>query len=567
LRHARCSLTILIEWADKSMMAEAVRSNPKKTFLSGVLLLSMSTVLVKVLGLIYKIPMLTYLGSEGMGYFNSAYEIYALFCVIASAGLPVALSVLISSSVARGEEERVPAIYRASMTIFVWIGILGTAIMLFLAGFFCRLIKSEHAYYCILSIAPTVFFVCISSGVRGYFQGYQKMLPTAVSQLLESVGKLVFGLLLARFALHRGYTTSVVAAFAGLGLTLGSAFSMLYLLLEKRRFSQRNPWHSARKNTENTEKSSKIWKRLARLAIPMTLGASLVSMTKLIDMTMILRRLQSIGYTEIAANEAYGSYTTLALSVYGLLPALINAVALPLVPMLSSSIASGDRHRQAEMIRMSYRITATLAIPTALGISAFARPILSILFGSDPQAVSFAAPLLSYLGVSVFLSCMITATNSVLHAYQEVHRPIRSMLFGAAVKVAGAYLLIGIPQIGLVGAPISTFFCNAIVVLLNLGFVSALCPIGKLKALFLKPLLAAALSVGLSMWVYWLVERHAWAGGAIALAFLVAVSAYLLLACFLGVICREDVRLLPMGDRLCHALQRTGILRKTEDKK
>lgn len=548
-------------------MAEAVRSNPKKTFLSGVLLLSASTLLVKLIGLIYKIPMLTYLGSEGMGYFNSAYEIYALFCVIASAGLPVALSVLISRALASGDSHRVASIYRASMTVFVWIGILGTAIMIFLAGFFCRLIKSENAYYCILSIAPTVFFVCISSGLRGYFQGYQNMLPTAISQLLESLGKLVFGLLLARFALQKGYGTSLVAAFAGLGLTLGSAVSMLYLLVEKKRVSFENQAVSDRKNAENTEKFKAVWRNLARLAIPMTLGASLVSMTKLIDMTMILRRLQSIGYTEVAANEAYGSYTTLALSVYGLLPALINAVALPLVPMLSAAIASGEKHRQKEMIRMSYRITATLAIPAALAISAFARPILSTLFGSDPQAVAFAAPLLSYLGVSVFLSCMITATNSVLHAYQEVHQPIRSMLFGALAKIVGAYLLIGIPRIGLIGAPISTFFCNAIVVFLNLWFVSKLCDVGELKSVFLKPLLAATLSLGLAVWVYWMLGRMIGSGlFSMLAAFCVAGCAYLLSACFLGVFYAQDIRLLPMGDRICRVMQRLGLLRNPEDR-
>ena len=202
-------------------MTRRVGNDVKKTFFSGVLLLTLSTILVKVIGLIYKIPMLTYLGSEGMGYFNSAYEIYALFCVISTAGLPVALSVLISAAVARGEHRSVKRIYRVALTVFLLVGILGTTVMLLFAKRFCEMIKSDNAYYCILSISPTVFFVCLSSALRGYFQGWQRMMPTALSQVIESAGKLFFGLLLAHFSLQRGYDTATTAAFAGVGTAAG----------------------------------------------------------------------------------------------------------------------------------------------------------------------------------------------------------------------------------------------------------------------------------------------------------------------------------------------------------
>lgn len=538
-----------------------MQKNTGKAFLSGVLLLSLSTLLVKIIGLIYKIPMLTYLGSVGMGYFNSAYEIYALFCVVATAGLPVALSILVSDALARGERARVGRIWRTSLTVFLAVGILGTAIMILFSRRFCELIRSEHAHGAILAISPTVLFVCLSSALRGYFQGYQRMLPTAISQILESAGKLVFGLLLARYALEKGYGTPMVAAFAGIGLTLGTLLSFLYLLIEKLRFHP-NETADAEEGTEASRQPLRIWQSLARLAVPMTLGASLVSLTKLIDMTMILRRLQAIGYSELLANEAYGSYTTLALSVYGLLPALVNAIALPLVPMLSAAIASGDRERQAQMIRSSYQLTALFAIPASLGVAAYARPILMLLFSQDAEAVSIAAPLLSYLGMSVFLSCMITATNSVLHAYQAVRRPILSMLVGAAVKVLSAYLLIGAPQIALLGAPISTLLCNAAVVLLNLAFASSLCRVSRLGEVFFKPLLAATLATGGS-WVLYtcLILPHAGEGAlATGAAILLTVVLYLFFALLTGAISAELIILLPMGERLCHILQKMRLL-------
>lgn len=542
-------------------MVERVPGNAKKSFFSGVLTLSLSTVLVKIIGLIYKIPMLSYLGSEGMGYFNSAYEIYALFCVIATAGLPVALSVLISGALAKGDEEGVRRVYRTAFSVFLWIGILGTAVMILLARRFCVMMKSEQAYYCILSIAPTVFFVCVSSALRGYFQGYQRMMPTALSQLLESAGKLVFGLWFARSALTRGFDTPAVAAFAGLGLTLGTAVSVLYLMVEKARFQSAKKETHEEKHPKNSEKCREIRKTLARLAIPMTLGASLVSITKLIDMTMILRRLQSIGYSEIAANEAYGSYTTLALSMFGLLPSLINAVALPLVPILSAAIASGKREEQEQIIKSSYRLTAMLAIPAALAISAYARPILLLLFGKEPEAVAIAAPLLSYLGVSVFLSCMITATNSVLHAYRVVNRPILSMLAGALIKMTSAYFLIGNAGIAMLGAPISTFLCNAVVVLFNLWFATGFCRVSELRSIFFKPLLCATIAVGVSYLFYLTMTFKLGEGVTITLVSLgLAGALYLIFSCVFGAFYEEDLLALPMGERICRYLQKWKLL-------
>ena len=351
----------------------------KKVFFSGVLLLTLSTILVKLVGLIYKIPMLSYLGSEGMGYFHSAYEIYAIFCIIATAGLPVALSVLISAALAEDKEEDAERIWQVSLHLFVIIGLLGSILMWGLAKPICRFIKSQDALGCIVSIAPTLFFVCVSSAIRGYFQGYQKMLPTAISQLWEATGKLVFGLLFAHIAFKHGASIPELAAAAGWGVTAGTILSTIYLAIEKTRFRKK-----LRRNreVEPPNRTPSVKKNLLKIALPITLGSFLVSLTKLVDMSMILRRLQSIGYTASEANEAYGSYTTLAISVFALLPTLLNSIALPLVPILSSAIAGGDRAVEHKMIELSYRINALIGIPSAVGITLFAKPILVVVWQS-----------------------------------------------------------------------------------------------------------------------------------------------------------------------------------------
>ncbi len=537
----------------------------KKVFFSGVLLLTLSTVLVKVVGLFYKIPMLSYLGSEGMGYFHSAYEIYAVFCIIATAGLPVALSVLISAALAEGKEREAERIWQISLTLFVLVGLIGSLLIWGFARPICRWIKSEDAFGCIVAIAPTLFFVCVSSAIRGYFQGYQKMLPTAVSQLLEALGKLIFGLLFAHFALKQGASVPALAAAAGWGITAGTILSTVYLAFERIRFRQKA---DGRNKIEFSLREHTVEKKLLKIALPITLGAFLISLTKVVDMSMILRRLQAIGYTSSEANEAYGSYTTLAISVFALLPTLLNSVSLPLVPILSSAIASGDRITEHKMIELSYRLNALIAIPASIGITLFAQPILSLLFTNQSKAVETAAPLLSILGISVFLSCMITATNSVLHAYREVKKPIYSTLAGVLTKAIAAYLLIGIPTIGLLGAPISSFFCNAVIVAMNMHFVNKLCEAVDIKSLFLYPTLLSVLTVGIAYGEHLFLCYHLGSNVFTTLIpMATAVLLYLVLGCLLGLISEEDLSALPGGNKICSILLKMHLLSKKEFEK
>lgn len=534
----------------------------KKVFFSGVLLLTLSTILVKFVGLFYKIPMLSYLGSEGMGYFHSAYEIYAIFCIIATAGLPVALSVLISAALAEGKEGEAERIWQVSLTLFFIIGLVGSLLMWALARPICRWIKSEDAFGCILSIAPTLFFVCISSAIRGYFQGHQKMMPTAFSQLLEALGKLIFGLLFAHLALKRGAGVPALAAAAGWGVTAGTVLSTLYLTLEKIRFRKKD--HTAG-NADLPEHGRAIEKKLLKIALPITLGSFVISLTKVVDMSMILRRLQAIGYTPAQANEAYGSYTTLAISVFALLPTLLNSIALPLIPILSSAIACGDRMTERKMIELSYRINALIAIPASLAITLFAEPILSLLFGSQREAVETAAPLLSILGISVFFSCMITATNSVLHAYREVKKPIYSTLAGLITKGITAYILIGMPAIGLWGAPISSFFCNAVIVVMNMYFVSRFCDDLEVKSMFVRPTLLSLLAIGVAYGEF-LLLCHQFGENALTTLISMATAAllYLVFGCLFGLISAEDISALPLGKKICTVLSKLHLFSKNE---
>ncbi len=481
--------------------------------MGGVSVLTVSALMVKVIGLLYRIPMLAHLGTEGMGYFNTAYELYALFCVIATAGLPVAMSVLISSSEAdpqKGGEAR--RIFRVSLGAFV---VIGTAGMLLLYGFsdgLAALFKNNGAAAGMRMIAPTVLLICLSSAFRGYFQGKRSMTPTAVSQVIEALGKLLLGLTFAAIAQRRGCDLPTTAAYAVLGLTVGTGISVVYLWVHKIILDRRRP--AVSKLPRDRSADIDTLGRLLVTAIPVTFGAAVMSVTKVVDLALILRRLQAVGLDEAAANALYGCYSTLVLPLFHMLPTLTTSVSLPTVPALSAALGqrTDEGLANAKKITMSaLRLTLIIAIPAAIGLSVFSEDVLTLLFGAQPEAVRTATPWLTCIALSVPMSCLITVSGALLQGSGHAARPVISLICGTAVKAVLAYVLLGLPEVGMMGAPISTLVCDSVIVVLNFTFITRLIP-GLLPSgkEFIKLIAFPLLTGGGAVTLVWFARR--WLG-------------------------------------------------------
>ncbi len=518
--------------------------------MSGVLLLSFSTVIVKIIGLAFKIPMLSFLGAEGMGYFNSAYEIYALLCVISTAGLPVALSMMISTARANNDAARVKRVYRSAKYVFFALGFGGSALMMIFARELAHIIGNDDAYLCIVAIAPALLLVCCSSAIRGYCQGFEYMTPTAISQLIEALGKLVFGILLAMLAISRGYPIFAVAAFAVFGISLGGFVSLLYLVMAK---SFKRPERAITDNiTRARAARGGVVRELIGIALPITMGSAVLGLTRIIDMTLIMRRLAALGTSMAESNKIYGSYTTLAIPVFSLIPALITPISMALVPQLTAFAHRRDAEGEQTVIENSVRLTVLLSMPASFGLTLFARPVLEILFAGQSEAIAISTPLLSALGASVLFSCLITTTNAILQSYRHVCLPIISMAMGVIIKLVSTYLLLGVESIGILGAPIGSLLCNVSVVILNLCFMRAqtnVC-LRASKVLF-KPLVASCIAVGGAFALYLYIYRYTHSiliafGAAIVLALIM----YIWLSFMTGSLTKNDVMLLPFGERI-----------------
>lgn len=529
-------------------------------FLTGVLLLSLSTALVKIIGLGVKIPLLSTLGAVGMGYFNSAYEIYALLCVVSCAGLPTALSMIISARKEQGDEAGVERAFTAANVCFFLLGAVGSASMLFFSKQISEAIGNENARYSILAIAPSLLFICLCSGVRGYFQGHGDMLPTAVSQLIEAVCKLLFGVGFGMLSVGLGASLAQSAAASVLGITLGIILSCCYLFVAKIRY----------KKNSNAEKDLKKGRRphrndlviLLKIAFPITLGSVFMSSCRVVDMALILRRLQTIGYTQTEASGIYGAYTTLAVPVFSLVPSLITPISLALIPKLSGAVARNDPAAETEITDRSIRLTAILAIPSAMGIALYSRQILSLLFLGQDEAVEIAAPLLAVLGLSVFFSGMITTTGAILQSYGQTVRPIISMGIGTVIKAILAFILIGVPDVGVMGAPVSTLACDFTVTVINLYMISKRVPkeqsFSSAAKSFGLPLLNSFVSIAVSFGAFLLVEKNGGDKIAFLISLITAIVIYGTLSLLTGVVGEQDIKELPVVGKLFLKLKKNN---------
>lgn len=535
----------------------------KNLFFSGVLILTFSNMLIKVIGLVLKIPLQHILGDDGMAYYNVSYNIYVWFYTISTAGLPVAVSILISESRAKGNFREAKRIFHITLTLFFIIGLLGMAAMMGGSKLFAAAYKFGDSYIAILAIAPTLFFICISSAIRGYFQGYQNMVPTAVSQIIEAIGKLTIGILFAYYGINQGYSLPVVAALTVLGLTIGVAAGMLFLCVAKLLFRE-GPYNEEYRCPESDTLPVRSTKRLLWLlvitAVPITLAASVMSFTNMIDGMIISRRLQSIGYTEALTRNMFGNYMTLAVSMYNLPPALIYPISYSVIPLLSAAIATGDKKRVSFIMNSAFKTAALISIPCSLGVAVLSGPILKLLF--PEVSANRAAPLLSVLSLSIFFVGMLAITTAVLQANKLERKPITAMIAGSVVKLVSSYILIGIPAVGMYGAPIGTFLSYLTISAINFYFLAKYIKlILDVREIFVRPLIASIACAAAAIGSYRLLESvispKVATLGAIACAAAVYIIAVFVFRC----VVKEDILLLPKGQRIYSMLHRIKLLK------
>jgi len=300
---------------------------------------------------------------------------------------------------------------------------------------------------------------------------------------------------------------------------------------------------------------------LLLVSIPIMLSSSVMSFTNVIDGIIISRRLQGIGYTEEMARVVFGNYKTCAVSLFNMPPALIYPITYSLIPLLSATIASGDKARVDMIQRSTLKLASIIAIPCALGMSVLSEPILMLVFG-NAESAELAAPLLSILSLSIFFIGMLSMTNAVLQAHKLERKPVISLVVGSIVKLVASYILIGTPGIEMYGAPIGTFLCYLTIVALNFYFMAKHIGVSpKIASVFVKPFVASAVCSVMAVLSYRLFDSTIGGRTATLASILVAVVVYGVVLLVTKGISREDLELLPKGEKIARIMERARLIK------
>ncbi|MGN0674636.1 MAG: polysaccharide biosynthesis C-terminal domain-containing protein [Oscillospiraceae bacterium] len=461
----------------------------KQSFMLGSAILILSALISKLAGALFRIPLANMLGGTGMGYFSGAYGIFMAVYAVSVTGLPAAVAKLTAESSALERFANLRRIKSSALLFFSVTGLAFTVLMLLFACPFCLLTSGLETVPAVIAIAPSVFFGCVTSVYRGYYEGLRNMVPTAVSQVIEGLVKLAAGLALCLLVLKNpdkfellgkrfgGGILPVAAAAAVLGVTVSTAAGTLFLIIRDKLFGDGlSPVLIAETGGKNCLDSRRsIISSLLKTAVPIALGALVTNLTSLIDLATIMRSLEAAinknpeyfsSVTDIISaaelpNFLFGSFTGLAVTVFNLVPSFTNMFGKGILPALSEAFAAKDKAKIREYTEKAMLATALVSFPSGIGISVLSGGILTTLFPSKPLETSLCTLSLSVLGIGVIFLCISSTVFAVLQAAGRPDLPVKLMLAGVAVKLSGNLLLVRIPELNIAGAAAATVLCYA----------------------------------------------------------------------------------------------------------
>ena len=531
-------------------------TNRKQTFLGGAAVLAMSTAIVKVIGAIYKIPLNRLLGTSGFGYFNTAYDIYAVLLMVSTTGLPVAMSRMISEARALGRTRQIRQIYRVSLLVFLVIGLVGAGGMAILCNQLAALMSQKESWFAILCLSPAVLFICLVSADRGYFQGQSNMVPTSVSQILEAVCKL--GLGLAAAWLFKKKTGSMIYAAGGaiLGVTVGTLAAMVYTTARRRRAMAELDAEDCLDPTVYTGRDTA--KELLRIAVPITLGAAGMQFIIAIDAAVYMARLKgAAGFASETADDMKGVYN-FCQTLFNMPCAFITPITVSAIPAITEQLTRRSSRGARMVAESGIRVMSLIAMPCAAGLIVLAEPILRLLGGYTGEKLALAVRLMRLLASCIVLNSLVLVVTAILQAHGFVHLPVLNLAVGGIVKVIVNFVLVGNPKINIVGAPIGTLSCYILVAALDVFAMKRVLRrpprvFANLYKAGISALVVGPAALGGYALLVKLGVRSAilCTGGGILAAAVVYAAAVLMLK----TITYEDCKLLPKGEKIAKLLR------------
>ena len=540
-------------------MAKEKRTIKKESFMQGVVTIMFSQILIKVLGLIYTLYLTNRdgFGDAGNAIYASGYQIYALLLTVSSIGVPNAISKLVSERLAVGDNKGANRIFKVALVTFGTLGAIGSMLLFFgahvIAYNWTQIPESELT---LVALAPAIFFVSISSVFRGYFNGRRTLKITARAQTLEQIFKTIFTIGIVEVAAYATSTsTEMMAAGANVATTLATFSSFAYLFMYYR-LKRKEIGNEIQSSTNyKHENVKKIVKNILMVSIPLTLSSIMTSFNKNIDSFTVKRILSTYMSSDIAT-KLYGQLSGKVDTVTNLPLAINIAFATALVPAISAAKAQNDRESATKRTSFSLLTSMLIGLPCVVGMIVFAQPILNLLYPNANEG----ALLLQLISVSVIFSILDQTINGALQGFGKVMIPATALGIGCIVKLILNIILLKIPFFNVYGAAIGSIACHAVAfaIVFNVlkKYVKLDLPFNKFV---IKPVIATAIMAICSYTLYLLMNRIISGNLATLIAMIFAVIIYLAAVVALKIYNKEDIYMLPKGEKIYKFLEKLKI--------
>ena len=512
--------------------------------------------LSRVLGLFMRIPLTHFLGDEGNAYFGVAFQVYAFFLVVSSAGLPATISKLVSERLALGQYHDAHAVFKTALFLSIIVGAICSLVFLFGARFLSTVMSQPMSFYSMRALSPTVFIVGIMAVFRGYFLGMGTTKPTAASQIIEQVFKVAFSVFFVWSLYSRGPEYGAAGGTAGTGVGALAGLAVILLVYKYKSGTIKNQLRKSQISLQ--ESYSKIAINVIKTAWPIILGTAVYTISGLIDSSTISNLLiASNAFTIEEVDVMYGQYNGKFIVLITLPVVISAALATAFIPSIAASNAIKDERSVSAKINLALRMTMLISIPAAVGLSVLGDPIIRLLFPSNPEG----GYLLQWGGIAVVFLALSQIATGMLQGLGYVKLPLVGACALAVVKITLNYFLISNPQINILGAVFSTMAGYFVALLLNTMFLVRVTRMKiDFKRILIKPLICAVV-MGAGTYVFFEAIMHISGSNALSVISAITFGAaiYFFGMLFIEGIDHSDLKSAPLGDKVVRVLNRLGI--------
>ena len=551
------------------MVAKQKKNN---SFLMQGMILAVAGIITRIIGIVYRIPVANILGTEGQGFYATAFSIYNIALLLTSYSLPLAVSKLISARVSKGERKNAMRIFKGALWFAFIVGSAVACIVFFFSDFIAKTIMSmAPSAYALRVLAPGLLIVAVMGVLRGFFQGMGTMMPTAISQILEQIVNAVVSIIGASYLLEMGKKAaekanndSVAYAYGAAGGTLGTVcgalFGLLFLLFVMKIYSPTIKKQLKRDHSKKRESYREIYMILLMTIAPVILSTAIYNISETIDIGMFGSIMAAQGHSLKERSDLLGRFSSHYNVLINIPLAVANALGASLIPSLTAAVAVGNKKQIHSKIAMAIRFSMMIAIPSFVGFLVLANPILALLFNGN---IDISANMLRLGAITVVFYCMSTVTNAILQGLNKMTIPVKHGAISLGIHLVGLLIMLVIFKMGIYAVVASNIIFSLSMCILNARSLKHDAGYRQeVKNTFLIPSIASIVMGGAAFVMYFLCNLVISQNVAVIIALIVAVLIYAVSLLKLGGLSSEEILALPKGSTLLSLFRKLHLVKE-----